>query len=174
MINIEELSIGDWVLNGQNRPVVVYGLTTGNGHHIDVYDPELKHAKVVSENDIRPIPITHMFLVANGWLQDKPEDVDCDYYWTCTTDGQLASVIIKPYITGLSEPIHKMKITRSIDLSELGEEYETTDDTGQSWYITSTPLIRFVHHFQHQLRMIGIKKDIKVTRELIFGYCDEH
>lgn len=161
MIDIKELSIGNWVQNRRNEPMKIVGLTEPV---IDIVKADGTH-KIVSGDDIFPIQIQHRILTRNGFVADNPEDEWGIYRWSNTVGEDY---VVKNYID-----IHKFYVV------EERREYEPVmwnvcissdvecPNPEKNFTVYTMPNISYIHHLQNQLSMMCVDKEINITKEMI-------
>lgn len=161
MISRKELCIGNWVRNRRNEPMKIVGLTESV---IDIVKADGAH-KIVSEDDIFPIPIQHIILTRNGFVIDTPEDEWGIYRWS--------NSVGEDYVVKNRIEIHKYYVV------EERREFEPVmwnvsiisdvecPNAEKNFTVCSMPNISYIHHLQNQLSMMCVDKEINITKEMI-------
>lgn len=84
MINIKELSIGNWIkISG--TPVQILGIRIES--QVYVLETEEADYAYAIDADIEPIPITPEILEKNGWQKIMNKDEEYYHYYNSTGDG---------------------------------------------------------------------------------------
>lgn len=145
MINISDLSVGDWVeYEGLHYPITFVGYGEGgDGSLVDLIRPDLS-CFICKISDIRPIPITAEILEKIGWRIIEKEALGEDYEY----DGD--------------ERVWDND-NNKIDICEQKQ--------GEFWhsYRSEYYLYRlyYVHQLQHLMRLYGVEEEIKFKVNLI-------
>ena len=125
-----ELMIGDWVYNSLHKPVRV----TAAPYNYNMKEVNLAYYDI---EECTPIPLTSEILEKNGFSLNREE-----------TDSTIQNVY-KHYTEFFNFPLG----------SGFYIEYDTVDNI---FWITDHVFIKFkyVHDFQHTLKLCGVNKEI--------------
>jgi len=145
-MNANELFIGAHVkFLGKERKIKSI-ITKDTGIEISFYG---KNPVVVSLDEIEPIPLTPEILEKNGFKIDKNETYCKMYFFACNL-GKIPQTVVEFYFYGegvLADTLFK-----------CWTKPESCDGEN-SIHICD---LKYVHHFQHALRLCGIEKEIEL------------
>ena len=141
-MELEELSVGDWVYNEhhkKNIQITPYDFFT-HGHDEDGVQYLSIAPKQTSGRDLQGVPITKEILEKNGFIE-----IEEDIYKCCVGEVYIEICIYKPMFIYIGARVITPDEVYDADISS------TAKANGGDF---------FVHDLQHALRLCGINKKI--------------
>lgn len=127
MIDIKELSVGNWVYNkhhGKAIQITPFDFFTHT--HIDGMQYLIENPNLVSGKDFEPIPITPEILEKNGFIWDAKIQLYVwkydGYYVSCDLHGKTRIYVGNDYILGL--PLYVHQLQNALTLCGINKEIE--------------------------------------------------
>lgn len=138
-MRIEDLSVGDWVLDGNDNPAQILAIENwSDGHVLNVRIKDIGIGEVLITR-VRPIPITQEILEKNGFVDNGKGQhyLKCgngitvrvgrsplfhDDCWLVATDKEVGETITTTCVLFNAKHIHE--IQRVMRLGNVGKEIE--------------------------------------------------
>lgn len=137
-LRVEELMIGDFVYKTYPQKHIV------EWSYIEMFD---SHGRPIVGRDIEPIPLTEDFLEKNGFKSIKSDGTERLWHKQCEED---VSLLIDTQ--ALNNRLYKEKDALLWVFTDGFCELRTK--------------VRFVHELQHAMRVMGIKKEFELNKNI--------